>query len=336
MPAFFGPDYSPKMVAAIASCTAAICRLDARFTVSSVASAWTRRAAWSGYAQALCLQSAEIDEIDVFSWGCGLQIPGRPLRSTTIDLFDRFAEWTTALGNHDPLAWRDSLPMAVSTPRVTLEHPALIRAIDQVCQHARIDATALPWLGLAFALRDMGVTATPVPCLAGGAKALRMKRRPDEGDWLAVLHALEAAARIGLERLQELERHHRKAQRAIVAQFRPGALPRLLALSTHQPLLSPQSVADRLGLTVAGASKLLDRAVASQLLVEITQRRSWRLFLAPDLARVFGYVKVPRGRPRTEAPPLPPSRDLAATFDAFDAEMEAIDRLLSSLPVGVT
>src|SRR3546814_9823168 len=91
-----------------------------------------------------------------------------------------------------------------------------------------------------------------------------MKRRPDEGDWLAVLHALEAAARIGLERLQELERHHRKAQRAIVAQFRPGALPRLLALSTHQPLLSPQSVADRLGLTVAGASKLLDRAVASQ------------------------------------------------------------------------
>jgi len=324
------------MVAAIAACTGAISRLDARFSVSSVASAWTRRAAWSGFGQALCLQSAEIDEIDVFSWGCGLQIPGRPLRSTTIDLFDCFADWTAALGNQDPLAWRDSLPMAISTPQVAGEHPALIRAIDQVRQHAGTDATALPWLGLPFALRDMGVTATPLPCLAGGAKALRMKRRPDDGDWLAVLRALEAAARVGLERLHELERHHRKAQRAIVAQFRPGALPRLLALSAHQPLLSPQSVADRLGLTVAGASKLLDRAVASELLVEITQRRSWRLFLVPDLARIFGYVKPARGRPQAEAPPLPPSRDLAATFDAFDAEMEAIDRLLSSLPVFAT
>jgi len=69
------------MVAAIASCTAAIARLDARISVSSVASAWRRRAAWSGYAKALQLQSAEIDEIDVFSWGCGIQIASRPLRS---------------------------------------------------------------------------------------------------------------------------------------------------------------------------------------------------------------------------------------------------------------
>lgn len=75
----YGPGYSPKMVAAIASCTGAISRLDARICVSSVAGAWNRRAAWSGYTKALQLQSAELDEIDVFSWGCGLQIPGRPL-----------------------------------------------------------------------------------------------------------------------------------------------------------------------------------------------------------------------------------------------------------------
>ena len=331
-----GPNYSPKMAAALASCTAAIARLDARCSTSLVASAWTRRAAWSGYARALQLQSAEIDEIDVFSWGCGLQIPGRPLRSTTVDLFDRFDEWAAALSKQDPLAWRDTLPTAVSPAPIAAEHPALVRALEQVRQLARIDGTALPWLGLPFALRDIGLTATPLPCLAGGTKSFRLKRRPDENDWLAVLRALEAAARVGLERLHELERHHRKAQRAIVAQFRPGALPRLLALSAHQPLLSPQSVADRLGLTVAGASKLLDRAVGSELLVEITQRRSWRLFLVPDLARIFGYVKPARGRPQAEAPPLPPSRDLAATFDAFDAEMEAIDRLLSSLPVIAT
>lgn len=77
-PTGYGPDYPPKMVAAIASCTAAIARLDARMIVSPVAKPWAMRAAWSGYTTALQLQSAEVEEIDVFSWGCGLQIADRP------------------------------------------------------------------------------------------------------------------------------------------------------------------------------------------------------------------------------------------------------------------
>src|SRR3546814_3687889 len=77
---------------------------------------WNRRASWSGYARALQLQSAEVDEIDAFSWGCGLQIPGRPLRSTTLDLFDRFDAWAAALADPDPLAWRDALPTAIGAP----------------------------------------------------------------------------------------------------------------------------------------------------------------------------------------------------------------------------
>lgn len=335
-PAPYGPDYSPKMVATLASCTAAISRLDARVSVSLVASAWNRRAAWSGYARALQLQSAEIDEIDVFSWGCGLKVPGRPALPTHLDLFDRFEAWVRWLRNTDPFVWRDSLPTAVATPPIAAEHPPLVRAIDQVRQHARIDGTALPWLGLTFALRDMGLTASPLPCLTAGAKAFRWKRQADDADWLAVLRALETAARIGLERLDEMERLHRRAQRAIVEQFRPGALPRLLALSVHQPLLSPQSVADRLGLSVAGASKLLERARAAEMLVEITRRRSWRMFLTPDLAVAFGFASRPRGRPRAEPPAPLPSRDLAAAFDAFDAEMAAIDQLLLSLPSGGT
>src|SRR3546814_612093 len=135
------------MVAAMASCSAAIARLDVGISVSSVASAWARRAAWSGYTRALQLQSAEIDEIDVFSWGCGLQIPGRPLRSTTVDLFDRFEVWATAMADPDPLAWRDTLPTAISVPLIAAEHPALVRALDQVRQHARIKGRILPWPG---------------------------------------------------------------------------------------------------------------------------------------------------------------------------------------------
>jgi hypothetical protein len=316
------------MVAAIASCVASISRLDARFSVSSVASAWRRRGAWAGYARALQLQSAEIDEIDVFSWCCGLQIPGRTRRATTIDLFDRFDAWTAALTDRNPHAWRDALPTAVGEPQAATEHPSFIRALDQVRQLARIDGTVLPWLGLPFALRDIGVTANPLPCLAGGAKAFRLKRKPSDADWLATVRVIEAAARAGLQRLDDLERFHRDAQRTIVAEFRPGALPKLLALAIHQPLLSPQAVGEQLGITVTGASKLLGRAVGAGLLVSITQRRSWQLFLPPDLAIEFGYAAAKRGRPAQEPPPLPASRALADIFADFDEQMADIDRLL--------
>ncbi|MBV1692567.1 hypothetical protein KRR38_34280 [Novosphingobium sp. G106] len=318
------------MASAIASCTGAIARLDARVCVSSVASAWNRRAMWSGYARALQLQSAELDEIDVFSWGCGLQIPGRALRATNLDQFDRFDEWQAALADPDRLAWRDSLTTAVGEPAEAGLHPPLIRALDAVRQYARANGGLEPWLALPFALRDARLTATPLPCLTGGAKVFRMKRTISDADWLAVLRDLEARAVGNLDRLHDLERLYRDAQRAIVAEYRPGALPALLALTQHRPLLSPQSVADLLGLSVAGASKLLERAKAIGLVAEITQRRTWRVFLTPDLATEFGYVAAKKGRPAREAAPLPADRSLAAAFEAFDEEMAKIDEMLGS------
>ena len=179
-------------------------RLDARISVSLAAAAWMRRAAWSGYAKALQLQSAEIDEIDVFSWGCGLQISGRPRQSTTVDLFDRFGEWDAALHYDDSLSWRDGLPTAIGEPLAASDYPALVRAFDRVRQHARIEGSAMPWLGLPFALRDFGLTAVPLPCLVGGVKAFRLKRSPDDVDWTVALRTLEANACAGLDRLDAL------------------------------------------------------------------------------------------------------------------------------------
>lgn len=326
----YGPAYSPRMVTAIAEATAAIARLDARFCVSPVAKAWTRRAMWSGYARALQLQQAEIDEIDVFSWGCGLKVPGRALRTTHLDVYEDFAPWEAALADSDPLAWRDGLPLAIGEPAEAANHPPLVRALDSVRQHARAAGTIVPWLALPFALRDRKMTASPLPCLAGGVKAFRLKKTPQDDDWLAALRALGASAAAGLDRLHALERFYRDAQRAISAEYRPGALPALLALTQHRPLLSPQAVADQLDLSVAGASKLLERAKEAGLLIEITERRTWRLFLAPDLAADFGYVKPKLGRPSKEPPPLPRDKDLSAAFDAFDSEMAEIDRLLTS------
>lgn len=325
----YGPDYTPKVVAAIAACASAISRLDARILVSSVAPAWRRRAAWAGYAHALRLQSIEIDEIDVFSWGCGLRIPGRPSLSSTIDPFEDFVPWQTALNDPDPFVWRDARPITSSEPAGTSDHPVLVRALEQLRRDCRLDRSIIPWLGLPIALRDAAACATPLPCLAGGVKGFRLRKTADQSDWLGVLNTLEAAARTGLERLHDLERVYRDAQRAIVAEYRPGALPRLVALTCFQPLLGPQAVANRLGLSVAGASKLLERAASIGLLVEIVERRSWRLFLAADLAVAFGFAQPKRGRPRTEPPPLPADRAIAQVFDDFDRQMEEIDALLS-------
>lgn len=324
--------YTPQMSAAIARSTAAIARLDARISESPAAPAWQRRAMWSGYAEALRLQGHEIDENGVFSHLYEVRIGDRPLRTTVIDLFEALPDWEAALRAPDSFAWKDALPIAVGGPPSDIaDHPALMRALDQVQRHARHVPTPTPWLGLPFALRDHQLTAHPLPCLAGGAKAFRFRRTLPEPEWLALLRRLEKDALDGLERLNSLEATYKAAQRAIVAEYRPGRLPALLALVQHRPLLSPQGVADMLGLSVGGASKLLERGVSAGLLVEINARRSWRQFLARDLAEAYGFVDPRRGRPRKEPPPLPPSRDIASVLDAFDQEIAEIDRLLDRL-----
>lgn len=326
----FGPEYSPRMVSAITSCTAAISRLDARFCASSVATPWQRRAAWSGYTKALQLQSAEIDEIDVFSWGCGLQIPDRPARATHLDTFAQFAMWQAGLDDADPFSWRDNLPTAIGEPAQAADHPPLVRALNLIIQFARLDGDVTAWLSLPFALRDLKVTSAPLPCLVGGAKAFRLKRTLLAEDWLAVIRGVESMAVAGLDRIHALEQNYRAAQRAIVSEYRPGALPSLLALTFHRPLLSPQSVSNALDLSVAGASKLLARAASAGLLIEITERQTWKQFLVADLAVDFGFATPKRGRPKKALPPLPQDRTLTAVFDDFDAEMARIDALLAT------
>lgn len=324
----FGPPYTVEIVRSLARCTGAISALNARISVSPVAGPWRRRAAWSGYTTALQLQGVEVDEIDIYSWGCGLRVPGRPMVSTTLDPFEGFDAWQQRLAAHDNAGWRDHLPTAIGEPADAREHPPLLRALDLVRQHARIDGTATPWLHAPIMLCGLGLTSAPLPCLAGGVKAFRLKRMPADSDWIAAFNGLSRAAETGLERLHDLEQLHRCGLQTLLGEYRPGALPRLLALSFARPLLSPQSVADALGLSVAGASKLLERAASAELMVEITQRRTWRQFLTPDLAVLFGFRKSKRGRPRVIPPALPVSRDLAGVLDAFDMEMAAIDRLL--------
>ena len=96
-PALTSVAWTVELATLLEMASLAIGRLDARVSASSVAPAWRLRAAWSGYARALQLQSVEIDEIDVCSWGCGLVLPRRAPRSSVGDAFAAFVPWLTAL-----------------------------------------------------------------------------------------------------------------------------------------------------------------------------------------------------------------------------------------------
>lgn len=304
----------------------AISELNGRISVSIVRSAWLRRAAWTGYARALQLQGGEVDEIDVISWGAGVPLPSRPRRHTHDDEFGAFQAWSEDLHRRDREGWRDVLPF---TPIVDRAMPRILQAIDLTRQYAQREGTIAPWLAMPRFLYWVGATHAPLPCLVAGAKAFRLRSTLSDDVLRATLKAMASAGERGVETLDMMEASHRAAMQAILAEYRPGKLPQLLALSLSVGLLSPVSVAEQLDLSIAGASKLLTRAAELGIVVEVSGRRSWKAFLQPDMAVALGLRKPALGRPRKSPPPLAPSTELATLFADFDREMAAIDARLS-------
>lgn len=60
--------------------------------------------------------------------------------------------------------------------------------------------------------------------------------------------------------------------------------------------MTSQALADRLGITQRGAIKLLGELVELGLLVEMTRRRSARIWATPGLAALLGRRAEPAGR----------------------------------------
>lgn len=317
--------WSDPLAAALEHAARAIGRLDARISASPVRSAWQIRAAWSGYAKALQLQGVEIDEIDVFAWGCALPLPGRARLSTLDDPFDGFARWRDQFEGNARRHWREDLGARV-VPDPTYTGPALIRGLEAVRQISIVERSIDAWLALPLLLQRMGVTAALLPCLVAGEKRLRFDQPADEAVLRRLLKALAEAAATGLDRVDAIERDRFRAARAILATARPGALARFAARLQARPVASPQAIATEFGISISGAGKLLVRAAEACLVREVRGKQAWKLYLTPDLAVAFGFAAPPRGRPRAEPPSLPHDRDLAAVLRAFDEDMAAFDR----------
>ena len=281
------------------------------------------RACWSGYWRALRLQGAEVDEIDIFSWGCGVAVPDRPPRSTVIDDFASFAAWRDAMRQSRGQHWRQDLPYSFVPPRGWESLPRIVQLVLLVDRYARADDSLGCWLAVPGLVQRLAISTAPLPCLVAGDRAMRMGRRDAAATARRMIGDLEGAADAGLEALRMLEGEVRRSAAVLRRQRRPGALVPLAGLLLRLPVLTPAQVARRLGLGLSGARKLLARAADEELVVEISGRRSWRVYAAPDIAAACGFVRPRRGRP-PRLIEVAPDGGLDALLASFDAEMASL------------
>lgn len=297
-------------------------RLDARISGSSLRQTWLLRASWMGFARALQLSGVEIDDIDVFSWGVGVSLPGRPGRNTLTDLYATFPGWRERLaqkGRH----WAEDLPFTLDPRAGSGAQSRMTRAFDLLARWLQAEPGIEAWLALPILLHRLGVSEAPLPCLVVGDRRLRYGARDPAALFRSLLRALADRADEGLVMHALMERTRAHALATLRGQRRPGALGRLMAMMQVAPLQTPEAVSRRLRLTLSGAGKLLQRAAALGLVHEISQRRSWRVYLTPDVAQALGYIAPPRGRPPLL--PIPPSNDVDKVLVDFDREMAAWD-----------
>lgn len=318
------PPWTPDLACLLERAATAFARPNSRICASLFAETWHWRSAWAGLARALQCQGEEIEEVDIFAAEMDVVLPQRHLLTRGLEVLDELATLRKALAPTDDLG-----AIALPSPSVRADAPALLRALEAAAVHARSHDGTASWTRLPLALAALKLTHRPLALFAGGDKAWRPARSMSLGEREAIVRRYlkenARAADDGLDLLEELERYRTACAAALAREARPGALRPLAALLIERPLLAPLAVAEALGLTISGAGKLLARAAALGMVHEISGRGSWKLYCASDLAIRYGFAARTRGRP----PALPtPSDPLSSVLAKFDEEMAAIDALL--------
>ena len=152
-----------------------------------------------------------------------------------------------------------------------------------------------------------GLLRAPVPLT--GPRALAAEAPEGLPEWVcAFLHALAAEARDCHQLLRDLERGWLDARRKAAGRRSTSRAAIAIDVLAAAPLLSATTLARAVGLSIKGATAMLDGFVAEGIAVEVTHRSARRLFGLTGMAPVRDVTTAPRrpepGRGRGRPPLL--------------------------------
>jgi hypothetical protein len=291
---------APDVGRALELAACAIGRLDARVQVSPVRRAWLRRSTFLAAVRAIEADGYLFEVERLFALAANLPVPRLMDYGTdtlAVDILGRVlalkaaAEGERAADQPPP---GPDLEKALETLRLAQRTGPVLAGALAGLRHW-ITQDGRPSLGLvAFAevLAERGLTQGPVPWLASalpsrailpdGLSAARWTRR--------ALQEVAGTAEAGSRLLAALETTREAWYRRLGARRATSRLHLVVELALAYPVLSPVQVSGLLGISVRGASMLLDQLADLEILLPPKREGSWRFFIAADLRDIRSHV----------------------------------------------
>jgi hypothetical protein len=334
---------SGGIVTALEDAAVAVGRLDAALAGNPLRRAWTF---WSELDAARRHAGADGRRVDLFRLAAHLH--GLPLRlGDTTSAPERGREIAGLNYAVELRSW-----MAAPNPeQIRLRDIALDSLRDCGGGQPALVATAqgmLAWLAgegsrpairaaVPLYLRDRAITIHALAAVTGG-DALRAGPDDPDGFTVRFLDAVRREAADGRDLLLTMEREWRGARFRV--DHRAGArsnsrLPAAVDLLASSPLLSITALAEALGCSVEGASRMLEALVQLEVAAEVTGRTgrgARRLYglrrLLPIRAEITAVQRRARGGQRGR-----PKRMLTAPFAELADDLETVTRAPNADPV---
>lgn len=213
------------------------------------------------------------------------------------------------------------------------QRPALLNLLIDLKKHAAIKTLPPPLVRIAMplALAETGLVPKAAPGLLGGRRLpLGFTRAtPAEkplSDWLKdALEALAKEAEQSYRRLLELTRQHRAWQEALAKEGlrRHSRAPKALDLLAATPVISINMIASHLSSSHVTAGRVVERLIATGILIEQTSRVRHKVYMAGDLAMERRGDADLDGALSVSAPLRPVDVDaLNATLDDVFADLD--------------
>ena len=299
---------TPALFSALEHAAASIARLDQALEGHPLRGAFLHRARLDAVRRQAAVDGHAIDP-----WHLAALLEGLRLRmDTALTIAGRgeiFEAARTALGLHQWITEPDfdeegEVQAALRHLAGAADH-GLVGVADLVWTWLRVGGARAPVRAALIRLWvNCGLLRLPVPLT--GPSSLNADAPQAQSAWvMGFLGALASEADDYRELLRALEHAWIAARAKAKGQRRTSRATLAVDVLAAAPLLSATTLAGALGMSVKGATDLLDRFVAQEIVVEVTHRTGRRLFGLKGLAPLRVVVRPPyrpdpnrgRGRP---------------------------------------